>query len=110
MISAQAEYPPDCCPICDKRDQFNYDLHAHPLRRGVAWHQQKYHTDDFVLIKADEGPCHIGHIRHIRLAADSADDDDNKITVSLLGRVDKLGCRPETLLKDEVRFPLSSWV
>lgn len=103
MISAQAEHPPDCCHICDMLDQFDYDSHAHPLRRGVAWHQHKYHIDDFVLIKADEGPCHIGHICDIQLPPGSVDDDDNRIVVSVLGRVDRLGCRPEGLLKDEVR-------
>ncbi|KIM70040.1 hypothetical protein SCLCIDRAFT_12660 [Scleroderma citrinum Foug A] len=101
MLSVQAEHPPDCCHICDMLDQFDYDSHAHPLRRGVAWHQHKYHIDDFVLIKADEGPCHIGHICDIQLPPGSVDDDDNRIVVSVLGRVDRLGCRPEGLLKDE---------
>ncbi|KAL4067275.1 S-adenosyl-L-methionine-dependent methyltransferase [Scleroderma yunnanense] len=101
MRSTQAEGPPDCCHICDMMDQFNYDFHAHPVRRGVAWHQQKYHVNDFVLLKADEGPCHIGHIRDMQLAPGSVEDDDNKIIVAMLGRVDKLGCRPPTVLKDE---------
>ncbi|KAG6331286.1 hypothetical protein ID866_7799 [Astraeus odoratus] len=102
LTSAQADPPPECCYVCDIMEQYNYDLHAHPLRHGVAWHARKYHIDDFVLIKAEEGPCHIGHISDIKLSPHSADDDDNKIVVTMLGRVDKLGCRPDTVLKDEV--------
>ncbi|KAI6000261.1 S-adenosyl-L-methionine-dependent methyltransferase, partial [Pisolithus marmoratus] len=93
--------PPDCCHVCDIVKQYDHDLLAHPVNNGVAWHAREYHIDDFVLIKAEDGPCIIGHIRDIFLAPDSADEDDNKIVVTLLGRVDKVSCRPETVLKDE---------
>lgn len=99
--ASQEKYPPDCCHVCDIVRQYDDHLVAHPVNNGVAWHAREYHIDDFVLIKAEDGPCIIGHIRDIFLAPDSADEDDNKIVVTLLGRVDKVRCRPENILKDE---------
>lgn len=72
---------------------------------GAVWHQTEYHESDFVLIKADEGPCHIGHVLEINLPRRGRAHDKTKVRVHLLGRIDKLGNRPATTLKDEVRGP-----
>ncbi|KAI6012619.1 hypothetical protein F5J12DRAFT_819224 [Pisolithus orientalis] len=101
ITAAQENHPPDCCHVCDIKNKLDQDRLALPIENGVAWHAREYHIDDFVLIRADDGPCLIGHIRGILLEPDSDNEDDNKIVVTLLGRVDKVHCRPETVLKDE---------
>lgn len=102
MTSVQAKPPPHNCHICHLIEQFNQDLNPQKVRNGVAWHGREYHIDDFVFIKAEEGPCHIGHILDMQVFVDGIDNDDSRILVALLGRTDRLGCRPETMLKDEV--------
>ncbi|KAH7886266.1 S-adenosyl-L-methionine-dependent methyltransferase [Phlebopus sp. FC_14] len=95
--SAQDYVPPDNCHVCELSHEFEEHLHVRKLLGGgVAWHGNNYHLNDFVLIKADEGPCHVGQLINLPL-----DDDQTEIMVKLFGRVDKLGNRPVTTLKDE---------
>ncbi|KAF8559884.1 S-adenosyl-L-methionine-dependent methyltransferase [Imleria badia] len=95
--SAQ-EPPPDNCPACEIARQFDHDMGPAKIHLGFRWHGVDYHLDDCVLIKAEEGPCHIGHI--IEFIHDRG-HDNVKVKVQLFGRTDKLGCRPDATLKDE---------
>jgi len=72
------------------------------IPHGVAWNGVKYHVHDTVMIKAQEGPCHIAQIFRIHFAQ-SDDEDSVFVRVKLFGRIDKLGLRPAEELKDEVR-------
>jgi hypothetical protein len=56
------------------------------------------------MIKAEQGPCHIGRIVHIR----SRKKSGPVVTVKLLGRISTLKSRPEGVTKDEVGW--SSYV
>lgn len=91
--------PPDNCPACEISKRFDEGTEAAKIHLGVRWHGVEYHLDDFVMIKADQGPCHIGQI--IRFI--HGDGYDNvKVVVRLFGRTDRVGTRPDTVLKDEV--------
>ena len=93
------EPPPDNCPVCEMSKKFDEDLGPTKIHLGVRWHCVNYHLDDCVLIKAEEGPCHIGHIIEF---VHGRGHDNVKVEVRLFGRTDRLGCRPDTTLKDEV--------
>ncbi|KAF9245635.1 S-adenosyl-L-methionine-dependent methyltransferase [Melanogaster broomeanus] len=99
--SAQNEPPPNNCPACDIHERYNDDLQAEKITRGERWHRVNYHVDDFVLIRAEEGPCHIGHITEFRRDGRRDGDNNVKVVAKLFGRIDKLGNRPVTTMKDE---------
>ena len=103
--------PPDNCPACEIAKRFDEGLEATKIHLGVRWHGVEYHLDDCVFIKAEEGPCLIGQI----IKFDHGDGHhDVKVDVRLFGRIDKVGSRPNTTLKDEVglfaRGPSSSFM
>ncbi|KIL00792.1 hypothetical protein PAXRUDRAFT_29521 [Paxillus rubicundulus Ve08.2h10] len=100
LMSAQNEPPPHNCHVCDLGERFDEDMQAETIRGGVRWHRVNYHIDDFVLIKADEGPCHIGHIISFN-PRDRHGNNDFTVTVKLFGRIDMLGNRPVSTMKDE---------
>ncbi|KAG1845916.1 S-adenosyl-L-methionine-dependent methyltransferase, partial [Suillus subalutaceus] len=59
-----------------------------------------YYLRDIVMIKAEEGLCHIGQITRIHI---QQSDDNGWVRVRMFGRINKLGLRPSEELKDEVR-------
>lgn len=97
LAASARESPPDNCPVCEIAEKFDQGLQAEKIHLGVRWHGVDYHLDDCVFIRADEGPCHIGQIcRFIHGRGDV------KVVIRLFGRTDKVGSRPDTMLKDEV--------
>jgi len=99
LAASARDPPPDNCPACEIARKFDEGLEAARIHLGVRWHGVDYHLDDCVLIKADEGPCHIGQI----ISFDHGDGHSSaKVVVRLFGRTDKVGTRPDTTLKDEV--------
>ncbi|KAG1717820.1 S-adenosyl-L-methionine-dependent methyltransferase [Suillus lakei] len=110
----QGELPYDYCPVCLMVEEREEALVPHKIDRGVAWKGAKYHVRDIVMIKAQEGPCHIGQITHIHIPQS---DDEGWVRVRMFGRIDKLGLRPGAELKDErhlfvtrdkMNFPITS--
>ncbi|KAF9225292.1 S-adenosyl-L-methionine-dependent methyltransferase [Gyrodon lividus] len=100
LASAWNEPPPHNCLVCEIREQFHEDSQAARIGEGVRWHGVNYHVNDFVFIKAKEGPCNIGQISTVN-PRDAHGHDNVRLTVRLFGRVDKLGNRPVTTMKDE---------
>ncbi|KAF8131609.1 S-adenosyl-L-methionine-dependent methyltransferase [Boletus edulis] len=96
LAASAREPPPDNCPSCETAKKFEEDTGPVKIHLGMRWHGVDYHLDDCVLIKADEGPCHIGQITEFIHGRGFTD-----IKVRLFGRIDKVGRRPETTLKDE---------
>lgn len=96
----QGQLPYDHCPVCIMVEEREEALVPHEIHRGVAWKGAKYHHRDFVMIKAQEGPCHIGQITRIHI---QQSDDECWVRVRMFGRIGKLGVRPAEELKDEVR-------
>jgi hypothetical protein len=96
----QGQHPYDHCHVCLMVEEQEEALVPHKIRRGVAWKGAKYHLRDFVMIKAQEGPCHIGQITHVHI---QQSDDEGWVRVRMFGRISKLGLRPAEELKDEVR-------
>jgi DNA (cytosine-5)-methyltransferase 1 len=99
----ESEEPPDNCPVCLLAEQRDQEEDARKLPFGVAWHGVNYHIHDFAMIKAEQGPCHIGHIVHIRFRTKSGP----VVTVKLLGRISTFNITPDItkddcLMKDEV--------
>lgn len=110
----QGQHPYDHCHVCLMVEEQEEALVPHKIRRGVAWKGAKYHLRDFVMIKAQEGPCHIGQITHVHI---QQSDDEGWVRVRMFGRISKLGLRPAEELKDErhlfvtqdkMDFPISS--
>ncbi|KAG1839477.1 S-adenosyl-L-methionine-dependent methyltransferase [Suillus tomentosus] len=108
------ELPSDHCPVCLMVDEGEEALVPHKIHRGFAWKNTKYHLRDIVMIKAQEGLCHIGQITRIHI---QKSDDDGWVRLRMFGRIDKLGLRPENEVKDErhlfvtrdkMNFPISS--
>jgi len=85
--------------MIEKRED---ELIPQKIPHGVAWKGVKYHVHDTIMIRAEEGPCHIGQIFRINFSQ-SDDQDSLFVRVRLFGRIDKLGLRPASELKDEVR-------
>lgn len=98
MRLVEWEQPPENCPVCLLAVQRDQEEDPRKLSSGVAWHGINYHIHDFVMIKAEKGPCHIGHIVHIRFRTKSGPI----VTVKLLGRISTLKTRPQNVTKDEV--------
>jgi DNA (cytosine-5)-methyltransferase 1 len=98
------QHPYDHCPVClmveEQEDEQEEALVPHEIRRGAAWKGAKYHLRDFVMIKAREGPCHIGQITRVHI---QQSDDEGWVRVRMFGRISELGLRPVEELKDEVR-------
>lgn len=80
-------------------DEGEEALVPHKIHRGFVWKDTKYHLRDIVMIKAQEGLCHIGQITRIHI---QKSDDDGWVRLRMFGRIDKLGLRPENEVKDEV--------
>jgi DNA (cytosine-5)-methyltransferase 1 len=98
MSLVESEQPPENCPVCQLTEQRDREEDARELSSGVAWHGINYHIHDFVMIKAEQGPCHIGHIVRIRFRTKSGPI----VTVNLMGRISTLTTRPQNVNKDEV--------
>lgn len=88
------------CPVCLMVEEQEDALVPHEIYRGAAWKGAKYHLRDFVMIKAREGPCHIGQITRVHI---QQPDDEGWVRVRMFGRISELGLRPVEELKDEVR-------
>ncbi|EGO05372.1 hypothetical protein SERLA73DRAFT_68986 [Serpula lacrymans var. lacrymans S7.3] len=93
--------PPDNCPGCLLVEHRDQELYGKKITNGVAWHGVSYHINDFVLIKAKEGPCHVGHLTSISFPTRLRESDEPSVKVKLFGRMDKLGLRPHNIIKDE---------
>jgi DNA (cytosine-5)-methyltransferase 1 len=100
---SERELAPDHCPVCSMVVEREEELVPQKIRHGVAWNGAKYHVHDTVMIKAEEGLCHIGQIFRIHFSR-SDDEDSVLVRVKLFGRIDKLGLRPAEEPKDEVRI------
>lgn len=98
---AECDEPPDNCPVCLLKEQRGTETCAQKLKAGVGWHGMNYHIYDFVTIKAEQGPCHIGHIIDIRFPQ-YRNRDLPTVTVKLLGRICTIKMRPRDVIKDEV--------
>ena len=98
-LAVESHPPPDNCSVCLLQEQRNLDEVSMVLQGGVAWHGNSYHVHDFVMLKADKGPCHIGQIKSINVP----DRVPSTISVRLLGRICTMEARPEDVDKDEVR-------
>lgn len=103
LAASTQEQPPDNCPACQIAEKFDQGLQPEKIHLGVRWHGVEYHLDDFIFIKADEGPCHIGHVTKFIHSREGHGNNVN-VVVRLLGRTDRIGTRPDTTLKDEVCF------
>ncbi|KAH7927250.1 S-adenosyl-L-methionine-dependent methyltransferase [Leucogyrophana mollusca] len=101
LQSGTGEHPPNNCPACLLVEERNEQLHGQSIPNGVAWNGINYHVNDSVLIKAEEGPCHIGHIVDVIIPRSHHESDEIQVRVKLFGRIDKLGIRPPRVLKDE---------
>jgi DNA (cytosine-5)-methyltransferase 1 len=92
--------PPNNCPICLAVEQRDSEACDRNLRTGVAYRGVNYHVYDFALIRANDGPCQVGHITDIRFPQGSLSPN---VIVKLLGRVNNLsGLLPPNVIKDEV--------
>jgi DNA (cytosine-5)-methyltransferase 1 len=98
MRLMEDEQPPENCPVCLLAEQRDQEEDAHELPSGIAWHGVNYHIHDFVMIKADQGPCQIGHIVRVRYRTKSGP----LVTFKLLGRISTLKVRPDNVTKNEV--------
>lgn len=99
LVACAQDPPPDNCTACKLAQKLDEGTEVAKIHLGVRWHGVEYHLDDCVLIKADEGPCHIGQT----IRFDHGIGHDNvKVVVRLFGRTDRVGSRPDTALKDEV--------
>ena len=98
-LAIESHPPPDNCSVCLLQEQRSLDEVSMVLQGGVAWHGASYHVHDFVMLKANKGPCHIGQIKSINVP----DRATAIISVRLLGRVSTMETRPESVDKDEVR-------
>lgn len=103
MSLADSEEPPNNCPVCLLGEQRNSEELPQQLQTGVAWHAVNYHIHDFVMIKAVDGPCQVGHIIRIQFPESSRLEDKPFATVNLLGRIGNVKGRPRELMRDEVR-------
>lgn len=99
---AECDEPPDNCPVCLLKEQRASETYGQRLNTGVGWHGVNYHIYDFVMIKAEQGPCHIGHIVDIRFPQNYRSHDLPVITVKLMGRICAIKTRPRDVMKDEV--------
>ena len=103
MFSGQS--PPDNCLSCALTEE--RDLHISPLKltdngviHGLAFAGKHFHLEDFVLYRAESGPCHIGYIVAVTFEPRSA-----FVTVRKVGRISDLErILPSTTIKDEVRI------
>ena len=93
--------PPNNCPVCLLVQQ--QESYVSRLPNGLVYLGINFHIHDFVLIQADKGPSHVGHIMDIRFPGKSYRRRSPKITVKLLGRISSLGrALPLNIVKDEV--------
>lgn len=99
--NAEFDEPPDNCPVCLLKEQRGTEMYGQKLKAGVAWHGVNYHIYDFVMIKAEQGPCHIGHIINIRFPQNYRSHDLPIVTVKLMGRICTIKTRPRDVIKDE---------
>lgn len=99
---AECDEPPDNCPVCLLKEQRGTETYSQKLNAGVGWHGVNYHIYDFVMIKAEQGPCHIGHIIDIRFPQNYRSHDLPVVTVKLMGRISTIKTRPRDVIKDEV--------
>lgn len=100
---AECEQPPDNCPVCLLDLQKDQESYGSKIPAGVAYHGNTFHLYDFVLIRADIGPCHIGHIVDILFPAKAHRNESPTIRARVLGRIGSLlGILPRNVVKDEV--------
>jgi DNA (cytosine-5)-methyltransferase 1 len=104
MFSEQS--PPNNCLSCALQEE--RDIQVSPLElktdggvtHGLAFAGKQFHLEDFVLYRADSGPCNIGHIVGVTFEHRSA-----FVTVRKVGRISDLGrLLPAKMIKDEVGF------
>jgi len=79
-----------------------------PIKDGVAHLGQKYHIDDFVLIRRDQGPCAMGQVVDVVLSRFPTDDDPIIVKVRRLGRLNDIaGILPPDEFVHDVSGPPS---
>lgn len=93
--------PPHDCPVCALEEERTQQESCCRIKAGIAWHGMNYHYHDFVMIKADKGPCRLGQICAI-VSPKSRQRGLPTIGVKLMGRVSTLNNRPANVVKDEV--------
>jgi DNA (cytosine-5)-methyltransferase 1 len=102
MRTAECDQPPDNCPVCLLVEHKAEESYVRRLPRGVAFQGRTYHLSDFVLIRAEKGPCTIGYITNFKYPGKAQRQTMAIVTVRLLGRINGIGVLPGDVLKDEV--------
>jgi DNA (cytosine-5)-methyltransferase 1 len=105
MFSEQS--PPNNCLSCALREE--QDLQVSPLElknergvtHGMAFAGKQFHLEDFVLYRAESGPCNIGYVIDIAFS-----NRLTLVTVRKVGRIVQLDEKilPAKMIKDEVRI------
>jgi len=102
MFSKQS--PPNNCLSCALQEE--RDIQVSPLElkteggitHGLAFAGKQFHLEDFVLYRAESGPCNIGYVVGVTFQHRSA-----FVTVRKVGRISDLGkILPASMIKDEV--------
>jgi DNA (cytosine-5)-methyltransferase 1 len=101
--AASCDAPPYNCPVCLLAEQKDREIFGDKLPTGVTYHGVNFHVHDFALIRACDGPCHIGYITDIRFPGKLQRHMSPTIVVKMLGRVSSLaGILPQGIAKEEV--------
>lgn len=108
-VNLLSEEPPHNCPVCALDEERSLEMEARVIEsgNGVAWRGTNYHRHDFVMIKADRGPCLLGQISDIKQPKHRRDLPF--LLVKPLGRTSALRCRPTHAAKDEVMLGVVSY-
>ena len=105
MFSEQS--PPNNCLSCALREE--QDLQVSPLElknergitHGMSFAGKQFHLEDFVLYRAESGPCNIGYVIDIAFS-----NRLTLVTVRKVGRISQLDEKilPPKMIRDEVQI------
>jgi len=113
----QQQAPNNClaCPIKENND---FELEKprklkdkDGIINGVAYAGTKYHLEDFVLYRAENGPANIGYVRKVAF-----NTTGTRVEVRKVGRISQLEILPQNIMRDEVSlffyssFPFASLI
>ncbi|KAF9566963.1 S-adenosyl-L-methionine-dependent methyltransferase [Agrocybe pediades] len=96
---------PNNCPVCPLMEEQSLESEARELKNdagiqhGLAFLGLRFHLEDCVLYRAEQGPANIGYITNITFNKRKL---ATKVKLRKLGRVSQLGDRlPAQIMKDE---------
>lgn len=109
MFSEQR--PPNNCLSCALQEERSLQVsplelkNEHGITHGMVFARKQYHLEDFVLYRAENGPCNIGYVTDITFSNRLA-----LVTVRKVGRIAQLAEKvlPTNMIRDEVRAYLHS--